>query len=71
MRTTHYIYIPGLGDHVDPVRRFMLRRWERPGIKVTPVSMSWENQPEVFEKKYERIAEIIKRSKGEDIVLVG
>lgn len=68
----HYIYIPGLGDHFDPLRRLVLRVWWRGrGVRVTFVPMRWANQQETFEEKYQRVAKAIERAAGNKITLVG
>lgn len=67
----HYIYIPGLGDHFDSLRKLALRRWKNAETKVTFVPMRWANKHETFEEKYGRIARVIERTKSDKIVLVG
>ncbi len=67
----HYIYIPGLGDRLDPLRRLALQRWRGPNAQVTLVAMRWADKTETYEQKYARIAEVIKRSDGQKIILVG
>jgi pimeloyl-ACP methyl ester carboxylesterase len=71
MRLTHYIYLPGLGDHVDPLRRFILRKWEWFGVRTTLVPMHWTDKSDTYEQKYERIVDVIMRSESKKIVLVG
>lgn len=68
---THYIYIPGFGDHFNPLRRFALRRWEKGGAKVTLVPMHWSNKQETYEQKYARLVSVIQSVKSDDIRLVG
>lgn len=67
----HIIYIPGLGDHFDPLRRLVLTKWKQGHTRVTFVPMHWNNQHETHEDKYNRIAETIKQAKGDEIFLVG
>lgn len=66
----HYIYIPGLGDHFDPLRRLALQRWKI-GAKVTFVPMTWNDRAETYEQKYERISQAIDGAKSDEIILVG
>lgn len=67
----HYIYIPGLGDHFDLLRKIALGRWKNAETKVTFVPMRWANKHDTFEEKYERVAKAIERAKHDKIILVG
>lgn len=67
----HLVYIPGLGDRFDPLRRLALRRWRGAGVTVTFVPMRWNDHRETYEQKYERIAEAIARIEHGDVTLVG
>lgn len=67
---THYIYVPGLGDGFDPLRRLALLRW-RIGTKVTFVPMTWDDHNRTYEQSYERIVQAIDAADGDEIVLVG
>lgn len=67
----HIVYIPGLGDHFDPLRRLVLCTWRRRDTRVTFVPMRWNDQDETYEAKYERIASATAQIKGEEIILVG
>ena len=68
---THYIYIPGLGDRFDLLRRMALRRWRRDDVHVTFIPMRWNNKSETYEQKYARVVEAIGGAEGDEIVLVG
>lgn len=68
---THYIYIPGFGDHFNPLRKFALRRWEKDGVRVTLVPMHWSDKQEAYEQKYDRIIDAIQNVNDSDIRLVG
>jgi len=65
------VYIPGLGDRFDPLRRIALARWKRAGTRISFVPMHWNDQRETYEDKYERIAKIIENFPEDEIVLVG
>lgn len=67
----HVIYIPGLGDHFDPLRRLVLATWGFRGTRVTFVPMRWNHRHESYEDKYERVARAIEAARGSAIVLVG
>lgn len=67
----HIIYIPGFGEHFDPLRRLALRRWRNRDTEVTFVPMRWNNRQETYEEKYDRIAKIVEGVKEDEIVLVG
>jgi pimeloyl-ACP methyl ester carboxylesterase len=68
---THYIYIPGLGDRLNFLRRLALLRWRNRSTRVVLVPMHWTNASEMYEQKYTRVADAIERLKGEKIILVG
>jgi hypothetical protein len=58
------IYIPGLGDHYDVVRRFFLFFWRIYGVKTQLVSMQWyDGRP--YEEKYERVEAAIENAQAE------
>ena len=61
-----YIYLPGLGDRFDPLRRFLLRRWK----SATLIPMIWSSE-EGLQQKYTRILEVIRRLDKSTVVLVG
>lgn len=68
----HYIYIPGLGDHFDLLRRFVLSiRWRNTQTRVTFVPMRWANRRETYEEKYQRVVKAIEHANGDKIILVG
>lgn len=69
----HYIiYIPGLGDHYDGVRRFFLFFWRVFGVRTQLVPMQWyDGQP--YEEKYQRIEKAIEKAEaaGYQVSLIG
>lgn len=67
----HYIYIPGLGDRFDFLRRLMLVSWRVRGAWVTFVPMRWSDNAETAEQKYTRVAKAIEQASGDEVVLVG
>lgn len=71
--TKHYIiYIPGLGDHYDTVRRFFLFFWRVYGIKTELVPMQWyDGRP--YDEKYQRVLAAIKKAEaaGHKVTLIG
>lgn len=70
-RVKHYIYIPGLGDRFDFLRKLVLRVWwQNSKTKVTFVPMRWADKHETYEAKYQRVAEAIKAVNNK-VVLVG
>lgn len=68
---THVIYIPGLGDKYDFVRKIGLKLWRRPGIKVSHMPMRWEDPTESYEQKIDRLKAFIDRYPEGDVILVG
>lgn len=68
---THIIYVPGLGDKYDVVRKIGLRLWRRKNVKVSHFPMKWENTTETYEEKMNRLEMMIDSYPGTDIVLVG
>lgn len=64
------LYIPGLGDHYDVVRRLGLLTWRRDGVGVELVPMRWHDATESFGQKLDRIKTIIDADKS-PVVLVG
>lgn len=69
--TTHYIYVPGLGDRFDGLRRFALKRWNSNTTTATLVSMGWSNKSETAEQKYDRLKTVIQKSPCDRVVVVG
>lgn len=69
----HYIiYIPGLGDHNDGLRRFLLFFWQIFDVKTELVPMQWyDGKP--YEEKFNRVELVIKKAtaKGYTVSLVG
>lgn len=67
-----YLYIPGLGDHYDPLRRLGLRRWRRYGMSVTLVPMRWSDRSESYQTKRARVeAALAAVPDGQKITLIG
>lgn len=64
------IYLPGLGDSYDGMRRFALKFWRRNGMKVVLVPMMWSDREESLDHKLERIGDEIRQAPG-DVVLLG
>lgn len=69
---THIIYLPGLGDSYDVVRRACLSTWRLYGASVELVPSGWVND-EVLEAKVDRIkhAARVAADKGYRVVLLG
>lgn len=67
----HIIYIPGLGDGLDVVRRAGLFFWRRPGVAVSLVPMRWSDPDETYTQKLDRIEDMIDAYPGHETVLVG
>ena len=60
----HYIvYIPGLGDGYDGLRRFLLFFWRVYGVKVEHVPMKWYDGKS-YEEKYKRVAAAIQNAQA-------
>ncbi|HCH34714.1 MAG: hypothetical protein UY35_C0022G0008 [Candidatus Saccharibacteria bacterium GW2011_GWC2_48_9] len=67
---THIIYLPGLGDRYDPMRRFFLRAWSLYGAHVTMIPMRWaSNEP--YNAKRARVLSALDMLDNERIVLMG
>jgi len=66
------LYIPGLVDIWDPLRRLALRLWRLQGAKVEFVPMNWQSD-ETIEEKLSRVRSRIAawRQRKYTIVLVG
>lgn len=64
------LYIPGLGDHYDRVRRCGLIMWQRPGVRVELVPMRWSDTTETFAQKLDRMKTVIDADQS-PVVLVG
>lgn len=67
----HIIYIPGLGDGYDGIRKFGLRLWRRRNQTVTHIPMRWLDKNETLEDKLDRIKKAIDTHPDMDVVLVG
>ncbi|HEY1085242.1 MAG TPA: alpha/beta hydrolase [Candidatus Saccharimonadales bacterium] len=67
----HIIYLPGLGDHYDPLRKLALKRWRDKNTRVTLVPMHWSDKRETYEQKYQRVADVIEATSGKNVTLVG
>lgn len=65
------LYIPGLGDRYDGVRRACLVLWRRPGVKVTLVPMRWADKTDSYDAKLERLHLAVEAARGEAVSLVG
>ena len=65
------MYIPGLGDGYDHVRRRALRGWQRSTLVVTFVPMRWHDPTETYGQKLARIDAAIDRHTGSRLVVVG
>lgn len=60
----HYIvYIPGLGDNYDGLRRFLLFFWRIYGVKVEHVPVKWYDGKS-YEDKYERANAAIRNAQA-------
>ncbi|MEP6710641.1 MAG: hypothetical protein ABJA64_02895 [Candidatus Saccharibacteria bacterium] len=68
----YIIYIPGLGDHNDGLRRFFLFFWQLFGVKTELVPMRWYDGRS-FDEKFDRVEAAIKKAvaKGYRVSLVG
>lgn len=69
----HYIiYIPGLGDSYDGIRRFLLFFWRIYGVKVEHVPMRWYDGRN-YDEKYTRVEAAIKNAQalGYTVSIIG
>ena len=68
----HILYLSGLGDKYDPLRRFLLRFWNRHDSTIELVPSKWTND-ETFEMKYARVIEAKQQvlARGDKVVLIG
>jgi hypothetical protein len=66
------IYVPGLGDHYDPLRRFLLWFWQVYGVKTMLVPMCWRSHESYYDKRA-RLQNTVDdmHDKGYDITLIG
>lgn len=67
---THILYLPGLNDKYDPLRRFFLRFWLLLGVSATHVPMKWEDRAS-YQEKLAHLNQAIDDAKGSRIVLIG
>ena len=69
---THIIYVSGLGDGYDTLRRFCLRFWRIYGVYVEFIPSKWSND-EDFETKRDRIERAAKSAneRGRKVVIMG
>lgn len=72
--TIYVIYVPGLGDRYDVVRRVALWTWRFHvrKIRVLFVPMNWSDSVDTYETKVRRIAETISKLPASSrIILIG
>lgn len=68
----YILYIPGLGDGYDPIRKKALRAWSLFGVTAQLVPMVWYDG-QSYEQKYQQASDIIVRlvDSGARVSLVG
>ena len=66
----HIIFIPGLGDRYDPLRKWLLGLWRYRDVSVEHVPMRWSDD-EPYEAKIMRLEAAIDAARSKKIVLVG
>jgi hypothetical protein len=59
----YIIYIPGLGDNYDGLRRFLLFFWRMYGFKVEHVPMKWYDGKS-YDEKYKRVESAIRNAQA-------
>lgn len=64
------IYLPGLGDRFDPLRRWALGDWRSSARRVEFVAMTWDEPEDTLGRKLDRIEQAIDQAEGR-VVLVG
>lgn len=66
------LYVPGLGDNYDPLRRFFLKSWRVFGVQTQLAPMSWRDGRS-YENKLQQLGEVIadKYHQGYKITLLG
>lgn len=64
------LYIPGLGDGYDSIRRLGLLTWRRRNVNVELIPMRWRDTTETFDQKLARIKQVIDKD-SEPVVLIG
>lgn len=67
----HIIYISGLGDRYDWLRKLGLVLWRRSDTKVTHIPMKWEDVSETYDSKLLRIKAVIDTYPDHSVTLVG
>lgn len=67
----HIIYIPGLGDRYDGIRKLGLRLWRSKDTRVSHIAMNWLDPDETLEGKLGRIKAVINAHPNEPVTLVG
>lgn len=67
----HIVYIPGLGDGYDVIRKLGLQLWKRPGVTVTHVPMHWMDPEETYEQKLARVEKAVSAYSDRKTVIVG
>jgi pimeloyl-ACP methyl ester carboxylesterase len=67
----HIIYLPGLGDGYDGIRRIGLGRWTDSKTVVTHLPMHWRHQTETMDNKLRRLNEAVQLYPQAEIWLVG
>lgn len=69
----HIIYIPGLGDRYNSIRRLALGVWQkRYHVDTQLVPMSWQDSNDTLKDKYQRVQAAISSYPSKDpIILIG
>jgi pimeloyl-ACP methyl ester carboxylesterase len=67
----HIIYIPGLGDKYDFIRKIGLQLWRRKDVKVSHFPIKWENARETYDDKLDRLQEMIDTYPEAKVIVVG
>ena len=70
---TTILYLPGLGDGYDGLRKCALRFWHRRNTTVKLIPMLWNDSSEKIDHKLERVGDAIRtaRKNGRRVVLIG
>jgi len=71
--STTILYIPGIGDGYDGLRRFALKFWHRKNTTVKLIPMLWSDREEKIDHKLERISDAVRMAHkdGRRVVLIG
>lgn len=67
----HIIYIPGLGDRYDGIRKLGLKLWRRKNTHVSHIPMNWLDPHETLEGKLARLNKVINKHPNHKVTLVG